>query len=127
MPSQRLLLHESIAANGEVESSWLEVADGELALGADGQPATPLPETALSAVMRRYGRPLADDAGQGSGGELGLASGARVFRLRHLARYDVIAKDYLVYEPPGEEALAELATSVSAALWFIARRLHQSG
>jgi hypothetical protein len=70
--------------------------------------------------MKRYGKALADDIVV-SGPTLELEGGRRVSLLRHRARYDVIAKDFLVYEAPNREPVAELATSVSAALAHLAR------
>lgn len=39
--------------------------------------------------------------------------------LRHLARYDVIARDFLVYRTPNEEPITELASAVTAALMHL--------
>ena len=70
--------------------------------------------------MRRYGKPLADDVTL-HGARLVLPAGRSVVLLRHLARYDVIAKDYLVYSSPDAPPLAELAGSIAAALLYLAR------
>ena len=116
----RLLLHERTAEDGGLEKIWLEVAAGALLLAIDGGARKVLPLAVLDAVMRRYGKTLAEDI-ELTGPRLELGEGYAVGTLRHLARYDVIAKDFVVYEPPGEEPLAELATSVTAALSFLLR------
>jgi hypothetical protein len=116
----RLLLHQATDPAGVLENVWLELEGGELALRAGDRPPVPVGAGVLGAVMRRYGRPLADDS-LAHGPELRLASGERLALLRHLARFDVIAKDYVVYEAPGQPPLAELATAVSAALCFLVR------
>jgi hypothetical protein len=41
--------------------------------------------------------------------------------LRHLGRYDVIARDFFVLLRPGAEPLAELAATIAAALTHLAR------
>jgi len=43
--------------------------------------------------------------------------------LRHRARYDVIARDFLVLTRPDAPPLAELSTSIAAALVHLARTL----
>jgi hypothetical protein len=52
---------------------------------------------------------------------LELDGGRRISLLRYRARYDVIAKDFLVFEAPNRAPVAELATSVAAALAHLAR------
>ena len=52
---------------------------------------------------------------------LRLAEGESLRHLRHLAGYDVIARDYLVYEHPNGEALCALAATVAAALLHLGR------
>ena len=76
----------------------------------------------LDAVMKRYGRPLADDV-IFTGPTLELEGGQTLSLLRHRARYDVIARDFLVYRIPGKEPIAELAASVTAALTYLVRPL----
>src|SRR5437870_5391889 len=111
----RLLLHERTLADGGFERTWLEVLDGEIALRVDEDTAVRLDVAVLEAVMKRYGKPLADDV-VGFGPTLDLGAGRTACVLRHRARYDVIARDFFVYRAPWEEPLAELATSVVAAL-----------
>lgn len=93
---------------------------GELFVRIGAEPALVLPEGAVPAVFRRFGRAL-DPAIELVSERFALGDGSLLTRLRHRARYDVIARDYLVWLPPGAEALVELATSVSAALTHLAR------
>lgn len=78
-----------------------------------------LPAGALEAVMKRFGGPLADDVSLLEIGALELDRG-RLRHVRHLARYDVIARDFLVLEAPGQELLCALATTVAGALEHLA-------
>jgi hypothetical protein len=128
--STRLIIHERVLTDGKSERTWLEVEGGRLSLGSDGaingdaghaganQAIVEL--GVLDAVMKRYGRPLAEDI-IASGPTLELEGGRTLSLLRHRARYDVIAKDFLVYQVPGHEPVAELAASVTAALTYLVR------
>ena len=86
-----------------------------------GEPR-PLPDGAVAAVMRRFGKPLEMDAPPAEE-TLDLGAGQTLARFRFLRRYDVIARDYLVYAAPGAEPLCEMATAVTGALEHLARRL----
>jgi hypothetical protein len=113
-----LTIGERILEDGSRETVTLEHADGALLLRVGGSPAR-LPEGALERVMTRYGKPLAE-AIVLDGPALDVGEG-RVLRLfRHRARYDVIARDFLVWSAPGQEPLAELAIAVTAALVHLA-------
>jgi hypothetical protein len=117
----RLLIHERVSDDGARERTWLELVDGTLTLFFDDEgERSPVHPSLLDAVMKRYGRPLDDDVDP-SGPRLSLDQGRTLSLLRHRARYDVIARDFLVYEAPGAEPLAELASSVSAALAHLVR------
>jgi len=143
----RLIIHECALGDGAFERTWLEVAGGRLVLGCDGlvsgRSGSPSADEAsdadhadadmshsgaraivepgvLDAVMKRYGRPLADDVIV-TGPTLELGGGQTLSLLRHRARYDVIARDFLVYRVPGREPVAELAASVTAALTYLVR------
>jgi hypothetical protein len=70
--------------------------------------------------MRRYGRPL-DPAIVLEGDSLTCGT-HQLRRLRHHAVVDAEARDYLVWEPRNEEALACLAATVAAALRFLVAR-----
>ena len=55
------------------------------------------------------------------GPKIDLGGGRTLQRIRHLARYDVIARDFLVWCAPGREPLVELAVTISGALEHLAR------
>ena len=115
----RLVIDERARPDGGAARTWLALVDGKLALGFDETVVAIVEEGALAAVMKRYGKALADDIDL-SGPTLELDGGAKLSLLRHRARYDVMAKDFLVYEVPGSDPVAS-ATSVSAALAHLAR------
>ena len=50
-----------------------------------------------------------------------LGDAGVLYCIRHRGRYDVIARDFVVWAAPGREPVAELATSVSAALVHLAK------
>ncbi len=110
-----LKVHEFINANGELSAVFLRVLEGVLLLvGDDGSLA--LPAGALRGVMARYGAPFDAEAGGVRQSALGLPDGATLRHVRHLAGYDVIARDYLVFEEPGQAPLCAMATHVAGAL-----------
>jgi len=106
--------------------TWLEQYAGESSLRIEGrEPETlPLPPGAIQSVMTRYGKPVADEL-KSEVAELSaaivLSDQSELCRLRFLPRYEVIAKDYLVWRVPSKTARAELSVSVSAALMYLAR------
>ena len=113
-----LKIHEFILPSGELSSVWLRrEAERLLLVSDDGE--LELPAAALRAVMLRYGAPFDADAMSQSQGSLELAAGASLRHVRHLAGYDVIARDYLVYSEPGLEAVCAMATNVAGALRYL--------
>ena len=116
----RLLLHERALADDTVARTWLEVDGDHLVIYADGESKEEVPLQVLDVVMRRYGKPL-DDGVTVEGPHLVVAN-RTISMLRYRPRYDVIAKDYVVYAVAGEAPLAELATGVAGALAFLLRR-----
>jgi hypothetical protein len=52
---------------------------------------------------------------------LDLGDGRVLRHIRHLGRYDVIARDYLTYSVPTQEPLCALATTVAGALAHLGR------
>jgi hypothetical protein len=123
---ERLLLFEWTRDAGELERMWLcdEGAALELRHGSGESLQLALPANAVDIVMRRYGKPLAEDLDP-TEPEFRLQSGASLARFRHLARFDVIARDYLVYRSTETEALAALAAPIAAALRHLAKRCGQ--
>ncbi len=115
-------IHEFSSATGELSSVCLRTVEGALEIvSEDG--AWPLPENAVRAVLARFGAPFDDSATITTVSELALPSGATLRHVRHLAGYDVIARDYIVYRdaPPEEEALCAMAATVAAALLHLGR------
>jgi hypothetical protein len=114
-----LKIHEATRKDGTLAEVFLVERDDILLL-VDDQGEHPLPERALDAVMRRYGRELAgampDDETR-----LVLSSGATLVRFRFKGAFDVIARDYIAYAVPDEPPVCELATAVAAALAHLAR------
>jgi hypothetical protein len=115
-----LKVHEFIAADGETRQVFLCQEGDQLVLVSDDG-SLPLPVGALRAVMARYGTPFDPEARSTQQGTLALACGAKLHHVRHLAGYDVIARDYLVYEEPGQAALCVMATTVAGALRHLGR------
>jgi hypothetical protein len=118
LPEGSLKIHEFILPSGELGSVLLKRDGEELLLAADDGELL-LPPGALRAVMLRYGAPFDADAMSQSQGTLQLAEGASLQHVRHLAGYDVIARDYLVYAEPGLEAVCAMATNVAGALRYL--------
>ena len=118
----RMTLHEHTSETGNLVRTHLE-ADSDVLTLVVGDEALALPDGALRTVMRRFGKPLEDGTDPPAEETLDLGDGHSLVRFRFLRRYDVIARDYLVYRAPGEEPICEMATSVTGALEHLARRL----
>jgi hypothetical protein len=114
-----LKIHEFISATGQLSGVYLR-RDGESLILAGDDGAWPLPAGALATVMCRYGAPFDADAESQLQGTLELGPGECLRHVRHLAGYDVVARDYLVYEAPGVEPTCVMATSVAGALRHLA-------
>ena len=108
-------IHEFSSASGALSAIYLRWADDELEIVSDDGSWT-VPHGALAAVLTRYGAPFDDGAQSSLVATLQLAAGESLRHVRHLAGYDVIARDYLVYEHPDGETLCALAATVTAAL-----------
>jgi hypothetical protein len=117
-----ITIHETTEEAGAPVRTRLSFEDGSLALTV-GDEAFALPDGALDAVMKRYGKPLAAVENEMMVDErLDLGDGRALVRFRFMRRPDVIARDYLVLYAPDSEPLCEMATSVTAALDHLARR-----
>jgi hypothetical protein len=115
-----LKVHETITPAGGLSAVFLRFADRVLAIvGDDGTFA--LPDGALDAVMQRFGAPFEPASQVARIAALDLGEGRTLWHVRHLARYDVIARDYLVYETADRVPLCALATTVAAALGHLGR------
>lgn len=118
MPAPSLKIHEFILPSGELASVLLR-QDPEALLLVSDDGELELPVGALRAVMLRYGAPFDEQAMSQSQGSLALGAGASLRHVRHLAGYDVIARDYLVYAEPGLEPVCAMATNVAGALRYL--------
>lgn len=116
-----LKIHELTSATGALEGVFLRVVEAETTLEiVEPEGALPLPAGVLEQVMQRYGAPFDPDAHIEVIGELALGEGRRLRHVRHLAGYDVIARDYLVLDVAEAESLCALGTTVAGALQFLA-------
>jgi hypothetical protein len=113
-------IHETITPTGDASFVHLSIEDGALAVVVDGETLA-VGEGALQAVMARFGAPLEPSEPLIAVAALDLGGGRAVRHVRHLARYDVIARDFVVYDVPDRDSLCALAVTVSAALVHLAR------
>jgi hypothetical protein len=129
-----MLIDERILADGRHASVWARVEDGVLVIADDHGPGGRLPIAALDRVMVRFGRALDPEIspahgaldGEGSsltgrraewrGGSIDCGEGRVLRKLRFHAVVDTEARDYLVWDRPGQEPLAVIATMATAAL-----------
>jgi len=119
MPAEtELLLHETFGDGVAPERTTL-TRDGDALVLGHGGDETELDPALVVAVFARYAKEL-DPGVALSGPALPLGPGLHLRRLRHLARFDVIARDYLVLEREGEPPRVELATAITAALVHLA-------
>jgi hypothetical protein len=124
---QRLLLDERILADGGRARTYARLAGDHVHIedegGTHGERADgALSVEAVDRVMLRYGKPL-DSAVALDGDVLDAGGGRRLRRLRFHAIVDAEARDYLVWERPGEEPLAVIATHAAAALRYLVLRI----
>ncbi len=117
-----LLLDERILSDGTHAKSWATATGAHLHLRDDDGTEGELSVAAVDRVMSRYGRAL-DPAIPVTGDVLELAGGFRLRRLRYHAPVDAEARDYLLWERPGEEPLCVVATMATAALRYLVLRL----
>jgi hypothetical protein len=113
-------IHEFSSVTGELSAIYLR-AEAGLTEIMSADDAWPLPEGALHAVLARFGAPFDGNARISTIASLELPSGEILRHVRHLAGYDVIARDYIVYEAPESETLCALAATVAAALLHLGR------
>jgi hypothetical protein len=118
-----LKIHEVTGVDGELSGIYLRLAgDGRDGLELVEQSGVmAVPEGALEIVMKRYGAPYDDQARVTAVAELELGEGRKLRHVRHLAGYDVVQRDYLVLERPGNESLCAPGTTVAGALQHLAR------
>lgn len=117
----RLLLDERILGDGRHARTFATLDGEHLQIADDDGHTGPLSFAALDRVMCKYGLPLDETiALTGEGIEL---AGCRLRRLRYHAPVDAEARDYLVWEKPGEPPLAVIATHATAALRYLVLRI----
>jgi hypothetical protein len=122
---ERLQIDEHIRADSVVVRTWLR-RDGER-VHVEVEPGTSgaLSAAALVHVVRRYARPLDDEAAAGIAGapSLPLTGGAALHILHHHAPVDASGRHWMVLTAPGAEPIAALAAGVAAALRYLVARL----
>jgi hypothetical protein len=116
-----LRIHETTTAGGELSSVFLQLDEGGVLALISGEGAVALPASSLDHVMSRFGQPLDSAERVAEVGRLDLGDGRVLRHVRHLGRYDVIARDYLIYSAPGQGPLCALATTVAGALAHLGR------
>jgi hypothetical protein len=116
-----LKIYETYDADGTPRASFLKVEDCELCLVLPDREIV-IPAGLLVRVFERYGKPLDEQVTLNRETSLTVEEGMTLYGLRHLARFDVIAKDYLVLARVGKDPLAELSVSVYGALMHLATR-----
>lgn len=121
-----LKIREFADTGGVLSAIYLLDEDGVLKIGNQAA-SVALPENALAVVMARYGAPFDPDAPIAEVATLTLGDGRTLRHVRHLAGYDVIARDYLVYEGPGLTPSCALSTTVARALEHLAAVLPGRG
>jgi len=125
-----LKIREFTDTGGGLSAVYLLSAGGVLKIGNETS-SVALPDNALAVVMARYGAPFDSDAPIADVATLTLRDGRTLRHVRHLAGYDVIARDYLVYEGAGLTPTCALSTTVARALEHLARVLpaptHRAG
>jgi hypothetical protein len=118
----RLLLDERILADGRHSCTYATLQGDRVEISDDEGVAGPLSIAALDRVMTKYGLPLDEDIDV-AGEALELGDGRRLRRMRYHSRVDAEGRDYLVWEVPGEDARAVIATHATAALRYLVARL----
>ena len=121
-----LKIHETALTDGSLAVTFLVVEEGAMLL-ASPEGTFALPVGALDAVMTRFGKPLEASEVVSEVAALDLGGGDLLRHVRHRARYDVIARDFLVYETTGGDALCALATTVAGALGHLGRAALRDG
>lgn len=114
------MLDERIDAHGAHARTWASSDGDRLRITDDDGLTGELPLSAVHQVMCRYGRPL--EPGIAAEGDSLTCGTHQLRRLRYRAAVDAEGRDYLVWERPGDEPVACVATTVAAALRFLVAR-----
>jgi hypothetical protein len=117
-----LTIDEHLRDDGTPETTRLDLVEGRLRVSVGDAVTGELPLRAIEVVMNRYAKPLDEaESADADAPSLDLGEGRALRMLRHRARYDVIARDFLVFVRPDAPPVAELSTSIAAALVHLAR------
>jgi hypothetical protein len=116
-----LKIHELTDAGGQLVGVYLRVTDSQSLEIVDSEGALPLPQQALEKVLARFGAPFDAEARITVVAELELGAGQRLRHVRHLAGYDVVARDYVVLDSGAGEPLCAPGATVAGALQHLAR------
>jgi hypothetical protein len=122
----KLLIHQRTRDDGTLEDIFISRQEGALCVHIGTEEDALIPIEALIAVMRKFGKALAPEI-RVAGPSLDLDEGRSLVMLRHLARYDVIARDFLVFRAPNEEPITELASAVTAGLMHLVAAYRNAG
>lgn len=115
-----LKIHELTTPTGELTGVYLRAGDCGLEI-VDESGALPIPPGALEKVLGRYGAPFDPQARIIEVAELALGDGRRLRHVQHLAGYDVVMRDYLVFDSSDGESVCAPGATVAAALRHLAR------
>ncbi|HUH03370.1 MAG TPA: hypothetical protein VML75_15340 [Kofleriaceae bacterium] len=115
-----MIIDDAIGGSGETIQTRLSVEGSSLLLEVTGRASVALPGHTATAVLRRYGRPLEHPPAILE--RLELPDGAWLGRMRFHAVVDAEGRDYLVLGDATREPVAAIATTVAAALRFLAER-----
>lgn len=115
-------------AQGGIERTWLQSGGEELEFetSSGARSRLELPPGAVQRVMQRYGEELSEELESevaASRVSIELSDGSSLCAFRYRPRYDVIAKDYVVWRVPDQPSRIQLAVTVAAALTHLARAL----
>ncbi|MEP7053326.1 MAG: hypothetical protein ABJB12_23385 [Pseudomonadota bacterium] len=121
-----LKINEFSSVTGVLSAVYVRVVAEQLEIVSE-EGSWPIAQDALRAVLTRFGAPFDPGARAWTIAILDLPGGEVLRHVRHLAGYDVIARDYLVYEAPREQALCALAATVSAALLHLGKAANGKG
>ena len=114
-------IHEVTMKDGTLAPVSLETSEGELSISDERGRSAVIPEHALDVVMQRYGLPLDAHETVRDVDQLVLPSRRLLRHVRHLGKFDVIAKDYLVLDEK-----CALASTISGVLLMLAKRNESS-
>lgn len=117
----RLLIDEHIRADSVVVRTWLRLDGARVHVEVEPGTGGALSVGAVQHVVRRYARPLDDEAAAAvaASPSLALPDGTALHLLRHHAPVDATGRDWLVLAAPSAEPLAALSSGVAAALRYL--------